>query len=681
MKKQTPIIYDWKNVSVEQMEKEYDALIVLYRAEIARLIAKTEPCIDKDFTLLNELSDKMQKLWSPIVHLKGVVEPRINKEVFARCMEKRSAFITEISQNEEWYRVCKAFHESAEYEKLSAEEKMAEDNSMRDFRLSGIDLPADKKAEYKKIALSLTALTQKFSENITDSASPDAWSKLVTDEKILDGLPDWMKENARKTAAAKGKEGFLFFLGQATWMTIMQGAHNRDLRREFHEVWATRASDKGPNAGKWDNSPLIEKILALCHEKAQLLDFKNYAACNLATKMATSEKEVMDFLYGILEKAREPLVREIAEITEYAREHDGIKKLEPWDISYYFERVKEEKYSFSEEEVRKYFPLPKVLDGMFAIVNKLYGVSFKERKGVPLWHADAKYFDMYDAKGKVTGGIYMDFYERTEGKRPGAWMDDAIIRRKLPNGNIQLPVGYLTCNFSEPEGDKPSLLTSEQVETNLHEFGHDLQHLLTKCTVASVSGINGVPWDGVELASQFMENFLWTREGVDMLSGHYETGEKLPDELFQKMLRARNFGQGYWVARQLSFALSDFRLYSGYDPKVGGRVNELFREVQEDIFPMITLPEYSRMPCNFGHIFGGGYAAGYYSYMWALILAAGAFSAFVKKDGTIDWKMGKKFLKQLLSRGGSRPFMDSYVAFRGRKPNEDALMRQFGFMK
>lgn len=681
MKKQTPIIYDWANVSVLQMEKEYDALIVVYRAEVARLIAKTTPCGKKDFDLLSELSDKMRKLWSQVNHLKAVVEPRIDKEVYARCLAKASAFGTEISQNGDWYRVCKAFYESAEYKKLSTEEKMAEDNSMRDFRLSGIDLPLDKKAQYKKITLRLTALNQKFSENITDSSSPDAWSKLVTDEKILDGLPEWMKESARKTASAKGKEGFLFFLGQATYVTIMQGAHNRNLRREFHEVWTTRASDKGPNAGKWNNSPLIEEILALCHEQAQLLGFKNHAVYKLATRMATNEKEVMEFLYGILEKAREPLVRELAEIAEYAREHDGIEKLEPWDISYYFERVKEEKYSFSEEEVRKYFPLPKVLDGMFAIVNKLYGVSFKEHKGVPLWHADAKYFDMYDAAGKVTGGIYMDFYERTEGKRPGAWMDEAIIRRKLPDRSIQLPVGYLTCNFSAPEGDKPSLLTSDEVETTLHEFGHDLQHLLTKCTAASVSGINGVPWDGVELASQFMENFLWTREGVDMLSEHYETGEKLPDELFQKMLRARNFGQGYFVARQISFALSDFRLYSEYDPKVGGRVNELFCEIQEDIFPMLTVPEYFRPACNFGHIFGGGYAAGYYSYMWADVLAADAFSAFMKEDGAIDWTMGKKFKEELLSRGGSRPFMESYVAFRGRKPTEDALMRKYGFIE
>ncbi len=681
MQKQIPIIYDWANISVEQMEKEYDALIAAYRSEVERLIAKTETCTLKDFELLDEIRDQMRKLWSPISHLKGVDEPRINKDAYARCQEKGTAFSSEISQNEEWYRVIKTMAESDAYQSLSEEEKMDIDLSMRGFRLSGIDLPKDKKERCKEISLRMTTLSRKYGENIRSSSTPEAWSKFVSDENLLEGLPESTKQIARKNAEDQGKIGFLFFLGQATYITILENAKNRELRREFHKAWVTRASDVGPNAGKWDNNPIVEEILALTYEKSQLLGFKNQAERELATRMATSEKEVIDFQNGILSKARVPLSEEISSLSEYAFKKDGIKKLEPWDIAYYFDRAKEEKYAFSQEEVRKYFPLPKVLDGMFTIVNKLYGISFKERKDVVLWHADAKYFDMYNAENEISGGIYLDLYERAEGKRPGAWMDEAIIRRGLPDGSVQLPVGYVTCNFNAPNGDTPALLTSDEVETVLHEFGHNLQHLLTRCTVPSVSGINGVPWDGVELASQFMENFYWMREGVDLLSGHYETGEKLPEELFAKMKRAKNFGRGYFVARQLSLSISDFRLYSEYVPENAGQANDLFRKVSADIFPMITLPEYARTTCSFGHIFGGGYSAGYYSYMWADVLASDAFSAFVKEDGTINWDMGKKFLDELLSRGGSRPFMESYIAFRGRKPTEEALLRQYGFVK
>ena len=678
MKTNAPIIYDWKNISVFEAEKRLDELFVAYHAEVARLIAKAESYTKKDFELLDELSDQIHKVWSPVSHLKGVDEPRIDKEIYGRCEEKMSAFFTEISQNEEWYRVCKTFAESEEFQTLSDEEKMAIELELRGFRLSGVDLPDDKKREGKKLNADLTALGTKFEENVSESSTPENWSLLITDVRKLQGLPKSMKNAALEKAKEKGKTGYLFFLGGATYVAIMENAKNRALRKEIHKAWNTRAAETGTHP-EFDNASHIEEILKLSHEKAKLLGFKNRAEMELATRMATSEKQVMGFLNGILAKAREPLAKEMTELSAYAYEKDGIKKLQPWDISYYTERLKEEKYAVSQEEVRKYFPLPKVLDGMFAIVNKLYGISFKER-AVPLWHPDAKYFDMYDAEGEVVAGIYMDFYERTEGKRSGAWMDNAVDRRLLPDGTVQVPVGYLTCNFGAPEGNKPALLLMDEVETLLHEFGHDMQLLNTKGLVTGVSGINGVPWDGVELASQFMENFAWTREGLNLLSGHYETDEKLPDELFAKMLLARNFGQGYHAARQLSFGISDFRLYSEYVPSVTD-AKKLFEEVQKDIFPMLSLPEYARPACSFKHIFGGGYSAGYYSYMWADVLAADAFSSFVKEDGTIDWTMGEKFLNELLSRGGSRSFMESYEAFRGRKPTEDALMKRYGFIK
>lgn len=679
MKQNAPIIYDWTHVTVEAVEAALDELMAEYLAVVAQLIEKRVHCTKQDFAVLAELSDRMHKVWSPVSHLKGVDETRVNKEVFARCEEKLSAFGTEIMQNERWYQVCKRFSESNKFKAISPEERMAIELQLRDFRLNGVHLPEKEKARCKEIDARLTALGTKFLDNIAASSTPENWSLLIMDPKELDGLPEGMKNAAHEKAKEKGKDGFLFFLGGATYMSVMKNAKNRELREKYYKAWNTRAADTGDHP-EFDNAKIMEEMLALSHEKSQLLGFKNHAQAQLATRMAESEDEVMGFLNGILAKAKAPLADEMAELARYAREKDGIEKPEHWDISYYMERVKEEKYSVSQEEVRKYFPLPRVLEGMFAIVNRLYGISFKERADILLWHADAKYYDVYDVKGKVIAGIYMDFYERTEGKRSGAWMDEAVARRALPDGSIQVPVGYLTCNFGNPEGDSPSLLTMYEVETLLHEFGHDMQLLMTKGTVASVSGIQGVPWDGVELASQFMENFAWTREGVDLLSGHHITGEKLPDKLFAKMLRARNFGTGYHVARQISFALSDFRLYSEYVPGATD-VKELFEQVHKDIFPMLSLPEYARMASSFGHIFGGGYSAGYYSYMWADVLAADAFSAFVTEYGTIEWKMGKKFLKELLSRGGSRPFMDSYVAFRGRKPNEDALMRKFGFIK
>jgi oligopeptidase A len=680
MKKQELIIFDWPNVSLEKTEKEYDSLVEAYRAEVARLIAKTEPCAYQDFARLEEFSDQMQKLWSPIINLKMVVESRIDKEIFARLEEKESAFSTEILQNEEWYRVCKTFYESDGYQQLTAEQKMAQDLKMRDFRLNGVSLPADKKARFKEIELRLTVLGTKFRENIFAAVSPKAWSKLITEEGELKGLPDWLKKSARQNAVEQGKEGFLFFLGEATYGAVMDNAKSRTLRREFHEAWYTRASDAGPNAGKWDNTPLIKEISAVCHEEAQLVGFKNYAEYQLATRMATSEQEVMDFQNNILSKVREPLVKEMAELSEYALRKDGVKKLEEWDVGYYFERVKEEKYSFSQEEVREYFPLPQALAGVFAIANRLYGVSFKERVGVPLWHPDAKFFEMSDAAGKVIGGIYMDLYERAEGKMSGAWMKEAVFRRALPDSSIQLPVGYLNCNFSPPETGKPALLTAYEVgDVLLHEFGHNLQHLLTECTVLAVSGMNGVPQDGIELASQLMENFFWTDEGVKLLSAHYQTGKPLPDELFQKMKKARNFGRAYLAAWYLWRGIADFRLYAEYNPRATISANELFREVHEDIFPMLELPEYSRMPCNFSHIFADEYAAGYYSYDWAKNLAAFAFELFLK-GGKIDWSEGKKLQAEVLSRGGSRPFMESCIAFGGRKPSEDALLRQLGFI-
>jgi len=687
--KHSPIIFDWPNISLEKAEKELDKLLAAYREEVARFIAKPGPPHTlKDFETLDDINDDIQKTWSPVGHIDAVVKPafkeeeneRLYTETFSRCLQKLSDLSTEIGQNEEFCSAIKGFSESDEYKTLSNENQTDIKNSLRCFRLSGVDLPDEKKARFKHISARLTDLAQKFRNNISNSSKPDSWSKLVTDETELAGLPVDTIMKAREQALSKGKEGYLFYLGQATYIEVLKNSQSRDLRHEFYEVWSTRASDRGPTAGKWDNTMIVEEILMLEREKAQLLGFKNYPELALQTRMAKTEKDVLNFLYGVLERVREPLARDVEELSAFAREKDGIEKLEPWDLSYYFERLTEEKYSFSEEEVRKYFPAKQVLKGVFAIVEKLYGVSFTEKTGIPLWHADAKYFELY-RHDEIIGGLYTDLYERAEGKHPGAWMDVAVGRRMLPDGSIQLPVGYLNCNFSAPVGGKPSLLTSEEVITTLHELGHNLQHLLTVCTVPGVAGINGVPWDGVEIASQFMEYFFWNRESIDLLSGHYETGEKLPDELFQKMLAAKNFGQGYSIARQRSFGISDFRLFSEYDPAKKDQAIEVFSEVNKDIFPMFTFPEYKREACSFSHIFGGGYSAGYYSYLWAEVISSSVYEPFVKVDGTIDWSVGARFLDAFLSKGGSEPCMDLVVNFRGSEPSVDALLRSYGLIE
>ncbi len=668
-------IYDF-SIPPKEVEQKLTALLAEYRSFVEKRLNEGSPYTWGNLVVpMEELDAQIKVLWSPLVHRNAVAQTDELRAVYGRCVALMSDFGTDMSQNKGLYDATKEMADSAEFANLLPEQQKAITNALRDFHLSGVHLPPEQKARYKEIAQRLSGLQTKFDDNLTDATNE--WEKHVTEEGVLSGLPEIIKTNARKKAEERGLEGYILTMDDATTVKVASFADNRALREDFSFVRSTRASDTGHHAGKYDNTPLYEEILALRHEEAHMLGFKNYAEASLATKMADTTDEVMDFLNNLAVPARVAALREYEELSAFAKERDGVETLEGWDVNYYIEQLKNEKFSFSAKELQRYFPLPQVLDGMFEVVNRLYGIRLQERQGVELWHPDAKFFELYSKDDELIGGVYMDFYARPK-KRGGAWMDEAVLYRTLSDGTAELPVGYLTCNFTH-SSDGSSLLTHGEVETLFHEFGHDLNHLLTRIKQASaVSGINGVEWDAVELPSQFMENFCWERESLDLFAKHHETGEKIPEELFEKMRSARTFGEGLSTLRQIIMALFDFRLYKEY--KNGMKALSLYDEVFAELSPLPP-HEWTRLPNCFSHIFAGGYAAGYFSYNWALVLAVDAFSAFIREDGAIDWNMGEKFLEELLSRGGSRPAMENFIAYRGRKPSIEPLLKQKGFIK
>lgn len=670
-------IYDF-STPPKEAEQQLTALLTKYRAFIETRLAQGSPYTWGNLVvLMEELDARFKELWSPLSHRNSVAQTDELREMYMRCVGLVSDFSVDMSQNKGLYDAYQEIADSVEFTTLLAEQQRAATNALRDFRLAGVHLPEEQKARYKEIAQKLSELQTSFENNLTDATN--AWEKHITDETVLSGLPEAIKENARNKAEGRGLEGYILTMDDATTVKVASFADNRALREEFSFVRSTRASDIGPHAEKYDNTPIYEEILALRHEEALLLGFNNYAELSLATKMAESTGEVMEFMNSLAEHARSAASREYEELSAFAKERDGVETLEGWDVNYYIEQLKNKKFSFSAEELSKYFSLPQVLDGMFTVVNRLYGIQLKERKGMELWHPDAKFFELYSKDDKLIGGVYMDFYARPK-KRGGAWMDDAVAPRTLSDGTVELPVGYLTCNFTHSSSG-PSLLTHSNVETLFHEFGHELNHLLTRVMHATgVSGIQGVEWDAVELPSQFMENFCWERESLDIFAKHHETGEKIPEELFQKMRSARTFGEGLFTLRQLIFGIFDFRLYKEYGSKNAVKALALYDEVFTKLSPLPRY-EWNRFPNGFAHIFAGGYAAGYFGYHWALVLAVDAFSPFIREDGTIDWGIGEKFLDELLSRGGSRPAMENFIAFRGRKPSTEPFLVQYGFVK
>ncbi|WP_318418283.1 oligopeptidase A [Photobacterium leiognathi] len=637
------------------------------------LMEMAEPTWETICAPLAETDDRLSRIWSPVGHLNGVKNSPELREAYESCLPLLSDYSTWLGQHKGLYEAYKALKANDKFAELSKAQQKSIKDALKEFELSGIGLPAQEQARYGEISKRLSELSSKFSNNVLDATM--AWSKVITDVEQLSGLPESVLLAAKANAEAKGEEGYLFTLDMPSYLPVMTYCDNRELRAEMYEAFGTRASDRGPNAGEFDNTEVIAEKLKLSHELARMLGFNSYSEKSLATKMAESTEQVLGFLNDLADRAKPQGEREVAELRDYARNEFGVETLEPWDFAYYSEKLKQHRYSISDEELRPYFPEKKVVAGLFEVLKRVFGLEIKQRDGVEVWHESVKFYDIFDNKGTLRGSFYLDLYAR-EHKRGGAWMDECVVRRTRIDGSLQTPVAYLTCNFNRPVGDKPALFTHNEVVTLFHETGHGIHHMLTQVDVAAVSGINGVPWDAVELPSQFLENWCWEEEALAFISGHYETGEPLPKAMLDKMLAAKNFQSAMFILRQLEFGLFDFTLYTEYDPEVGAQVLDTLLKVKSRV-SVVPSPEWGRFPHSFSHIFAGGYSAGYYSYLWAELLSSDAFSRF-EEEGIFNPLTGQDFLTCILEQGGSEEPMALFKRFRGREPELDAMLRHSG---
>jgi oligopeptidase A len=636
------------------------------RGEVATLEAQPHPTFENTVLPLEQLSHRLSRTWSPVSHLNGVLNSDELRASYNACLPLLTNYWTDLAQSEPLYRAYSAIAAN-ESGSLDGAQRRVLERALEDFRLAGVGLPTESKQRFKEVMQQLAQLGAKFEENVLDAMN--TWSRRVTDPAELSGINPVIVEQARARALEQGLDGWVFALEQPTYVAVIQDADSEVLRRDFYEAWTTRASERGPSAGKYDNTPVMHSILALRHEAAQLLGFPNFAAYALATRMAPSTTAVFDFLHELARIAKPAAAREFAELEAFAG-----RRLNAWDVGYYAEKMQAKLFSISQEELRPYFALPRVLAGLFAVAERLFGVKIVERSGVPVWHEDARFFEIRDGGGKILAGFYLDACARPK-KRAGAWMDDCVGRKDF-GADHTIPVAYLVCNFLPAAAGKPPLLTHDDVVTMFHEFGHGLHHMLTRVGYPSIAGINGVSWDAVELPSQFMENFAWRPEVLADMARHHETGEPLPADKQARLLGSRTFHAGLATMRQLEFALFDFRLHAEYDPARGPRVDEILSGVRAEV-AVFAVPDWNRFPHNFAHIFSGGYAAGYYSYKWAEVLAADAFAAFEER-GVFDRTVAQRFLDSILSQGGSRKALDAFVDFRGRAPDVKALLRQQG---
>ncbi|HEY6281128.1 MAG TPA: M3 family metallopeptidase [Burkholderiales bacterium] len=654
----------------QQVTPAVDELLRENRSLVSQLLADSAPVTWSQFVQpLEDANERLSRAWGQVTHLNAVMNCPELREAYNANLPKITQYHSELAQNQGLFEKFKALKAGSGFALLSRAQQKIVENELRDFRLGGAELPGDKKARFVQIQEELARLYARFEENLLDSTNDFALYIKNRDE--LAGLPEDVLQVAQEAATKDGRPGWKLTLHAPSWMPAMQYAENRSLREALYRAYVTRASEFGKP--EWDNTPLIPQILKLRQEKAGLLGFRSYAEVSLVRKMVKSPREVLDFLAELGAKAKPHAERDYHELKEFARNELKIDNLQAWDMAFSSEKLRTERYAFSDQEVKQYFPESQVLQGMFKLVEALYGISITPEQA-PLWHPDVRFFNIRDLGGNLIGQFYADLYARPS-KRGGAWMDEAIARRRKESG-IQNPVAYLNCNFSSPVGGKPALFTHDEVITLFHEFGHGLHHLLTSVDELGVSGINGVEWDAVELPSQFMENFCWEWEVLKYLTRHVDNEQPLPRLLHDKILAAKNFQSGMQTVRQLEFALFDMHLHHGFDPHEDKTMLQLLDEIRRQVAVVIP-PEYNRFPNNFSHIFAGGYAAGYYSYKWAEVLSADAYSLF-EENGVVNRDIGRRFREEILSVGGSRPALESFVAFRGRGPQIDALLRHNG---
>lgn len=654
------------------VESTLDTLLKQCREVVASVSTVEQPTWQSVMSPLDEVHNRLSLFWSPVSHLNSVKNSNELRDVYKVCLPKLSAYYTELGQNSKLYSVIKGLEDSEEFDTLSPAQQTVIKNELRDFELGGVSLADDKKKRFAKLTQELSRIKTEYSDNVLDATN--AWELLLPDASRLEGLPASAIAAAKQRAEEKDQQGYLLNLEFPVVHAVRTFAIDAELRREITIAFTTRASENGPHAGQFDNSQHMVDILKYRNEKANLLGYESYADLSVVTKMVQSPEQVMTFLTDLGTKAVPQAKKELQQLQEFAASNLGLEKLESWDVPYASDKLKKELFDLSDEDLKPYFPADKAIPGMFKVVGRLFGLSIKQVEGVAVYHDDVSCYEIRDNNDALRGQFYLDNFAR-ENKRGGAWMDVCATRQRLGD-DVQLPIAYLTCNLTPPVGDDPALLTHMEVTTLFHEFGHGLHHMLTQMDTAGVSGINGVEWDAVELPSQFLENWCWESESLALISGHYETGEPLPEDLLKKLRDARNFQSALQLVRQLEFSMFDMRVHASPPPSTADEINDILEEVRSEVAVMPAL-DVQRFQHSFSHIFAGGYAAGYFSYKWAEVLSADAYSRF-EEEGVFSESAGKDFLNEVLSVGGSRPALESFVAFRGRKPNVDALLKQSG---
>lgn len=660
----------FSKVDVAGFKSHLDGLLKDHLERIELLI-KENPHYTWDNLMypLDDLADSLERLWAPVSHLHAVMDSKTLRKCYEACLPLLSTYDAAVGQNHKLYEAIKSIDQHS----LNTVQKKIITDTLQDFELSGVALSSKDKKRFEIIQARLAELSNKFENNILDATQ--AFTINITNAERVAGLPEHALNTAKELAAEKGFKGYLLTLEAPCFQAVITHAQDRSLREEMYHAYVTRASDQGPYAGTYDNSDLINEILALRHEKAQLLGFNNYAELSLATKMADSTNQVIDFMVDLVEKARDQAKNDFVQLEQFAAEKLAINPIKPWDIAFLSEKRRQDLFSLSQEELRPYFPHPKVMQGLFAIVKNLYGMTIEEVPGVDVWHKDVQCYCVTDEHNQVRGFVYTDLYARPH-KRGGAWMDSLQSRRKLEDGTVQLPIATLTCNFAKSSSNKPAMLSHDEVVTLFHEFGHCLHHLLTQVDYLSASGINGVEWDAVELPSQFFENWCWEQSALALLTAHTDTGESLPQHLYDRLIAAKNFQSAMGILRQMEFSLFDFRIHQEYNEKKQNLITDILSDVRSKT-SIVPLMPYNRFQHSFSHIFGGGYAAGYYSYIWAEVLSSDAFSRF-EEEGIFNPKTGHDFLRFILEAGSSKNAAEAYKDFRGRDATVDALLRHNG---